>query len=81
MILSPATGSKLRQLGPVRRQKNGSSHWGGFRFRLINGGERFEGSWSYCDDPVGDGNEWVGTRASTRFSQNTFIPASINGPA
>ncbi|BAW95206.1 hypothetical protein NIES970_01080 [[Synechococcus] sp. NIES-970] len=43
-------------------QKNGSSYWGGLSFRLVDGGSRFEGSWSYCDDPVSDGGDWTGTR-------------------
>ncbi|MBV5259760.1 hypothetical protein FLX56_15190 [Synechococcus moorigangaii CMS01] len=42
--------------------KNGSVYWGGLSFRLVDGGSRFEGSWSYCDDPVGNGGDWTGTR-------------------
>lgn len=40
--------------------KNGRHHWG--RIRWTFEGNRFTGSWSYCEKPVAGGGGWNGER-------------------
>ena len=51
--------------------RNGRHHWG--RVRWTFDGDRFAGTWSYCDKPVASGGGWNGERigpaAAGFFSQ------------
>lgn len=40
--------------------KNGRHHWG--RIRWAFDGNKFSGTWSYCDKPVAGGGRWTGER-------------------
>ncbi|MFN3593946.1 MAG: hypothetical protein ACK4TK_04610 [Thiobacillaceae bacterium] len=42
--------------------RNGRHHWGRIRFTFS--GERFSGTWSYCDKPA-TGNSWTGEHIDT----------------
>jgi hypothetical protein len=39
---------------------DGSHHWG--RIELRFEGDRFRGRWSYCEEPLGSGGSWNGSR-------------------
>ena len=46
------------------KERDGSRFWGGFVWRVRPDGQRFAGSWAYCDEKpeFASGGVWVGER-------------------
>lgn len=59
--------------------RNGRYHWG--RIRWVFDGNRFAGSWSYCDSPVPkSGNAWTGERMGSTPAAPAASPAPAAAP-